>query len=492
MGATRGIIRTSVAELDPNDLKGQLNELRAQVYLLLEIFDEKLLQEVISEFKEVEKTLFSVASSPKDFKKTEDIQLTLLQEVDDVKAAHNLTHYNDDVVLDGVHRTIQNLNDRLEVFCHEKRYTLQKELGEITRKLKKFTLRLKASKVSEPILSTSSLEDCLNDYRKTLEKQFLQLDKDCYNLASSVVLDEADILKLHHQLNRCKQFLQTNESTRKKLQDLVAGLEQWRIILTGAENLRNSLNNDSEHLLQYDDEFVDRVVEHFSRHGVESFIEYDLLQKPLVEIEEQIKGERRLRRKAFEQLLNQYQALLSQIIPADNYLKNRCKYDDEDCEGSYEVLREIVLEKLVQECGNQISNWEQIEKDLCFIAQNCEHDVTELLNQVSNFKTQLLSKRDLLLSAIADLKNLESQINEIKFIFEKCVGFREELRKIMSQKHENLLEEEKKLLSIITTVESGFTISQIFQTFQDTQDVWKILKNLYEKGRLEIILRQRD
>ncbi|MHC5732515.1 MAG: hypothetical protein ACYTXY_52365, partial [Nostoc sp.] len=97
----------------------------------------------------------------------------------------NLAHYNDDVVLDGVYRTIQNLSDRLEGFRREKRHTLQKELGEITQKLANFTLTLKGSKVSQAILTMSGLEDCLNDHRKTLEKQFLQLDKDCHNLASS-------------------------------------------------------------------------------------------------------------------------------------------------------------------------------------------------------------------------------------------------------------------------------------------------------------------
>ncbi|MHC5731477.1 MAG: hypothetical protein ACYTXY_46825, partial [Nostoc sp.] len=103
--------------------------------------------------------------------------------------------------------------------------------------------------------------------------------------------------------------MQTNESTQKKLQDLVASLEQWRIILTGAENLRNSLSNDSEHLVRYNDEFVDRVVEHFSRHGVKSFREYNLLQKPLAEIEVIIKGERRSRREAFDKLLAKYEEL---------------------------------------------------------------------------------------------------------------------------------------------------------------------------------------
>ncbi|MEH1768407.1 hypothetical protein [Nostoc sp.] len=488
----RGIIRTSVAELDLNDLKGQLNELRTHVSSLLEIFDEKLLEEVLSDLNEAETTLYSVATSPEGFKTTEDIQLTFLEDFDGVKTAQNLTHYNDDVILDGVDRTIQKLSGRLEIFRRDKRLTLQKELGEITRKLEDLTLELKTSKVCQAIVTMSGLEDCLNDHRNTLEKQFLELDQDCQNIASSVALEEADILKLHHQLNHCKQFLQTNESTQKKLIDLVAGLEQWRIILTGAENLRNSLSNDSEHLVRYNDEFVDRVVEHFSRHGVKSFREYDLLQKPLAEIEVIIKGERRSRRYTFEQRLTQYEDLLCLIAPNEHYLKDRCKFDDEDHEGSYEALRQVFWEKLLQQCKNSIFDWEQLERDLYFIARNREQNVTDILNQVSNFKTQLLSKIDLCKEALTDFENLEAQVNEIKSIFDKCLGLREELSKIQLPKDENILEEERQFLNVIGTVETGLTINQVCQSLPDNQDVWELLKTLHKKGYLEITLRQRD
>lgn len=486
-----GIIRISMAELDPNDLKGQLNEIREQVSSLLKVFDEKLLQEVVRHVNEAEATLSLVATSPSVFNPTEGIQLTLGLEFGGVATSQEFANHNDEVILDSVQRTIQNLSERLEGFHREKRYTLQKELSEATGKLQNFTEELKASKVSQVILSTSGLEDCVNDYRKALEKQVLQLDKNCNDLASSVVLDEPNILSLYHQLNACNLFLQTNESIKRELQDLVSGLEQWRIILTSAENLQKSLSNDSERLVRYNDEFVDRVVEHFSRHGVESFREYELLRKPLVEIEEQIKGERRSRREDFQRLLNQYQALLSQLISTDSYLISRCKYDDEDREGSYEALRQVFLEKLFQECENQISDWDQLEKDLYFIAQNSEQNLTELLHQASNFKAQLLAKNNLCKKAIADFKNLESQINELKSIFERGIEFREKTRKLQARKDENLLEEERQFLSIINTVESDLTISQAYQSLPD-KDVWEILKALYKKGYLEITLRQRD
>jgi len=484
----KGIIRTCVAELDPSDMKGQLNELRTLVSTLIEIFDEQLLQEAIRRIDEAEKTLSLVASSHI----TKSIQLNLGLDLDGVETTQELGTYNDDVVLDGVQRTIKGLSDDLEVFRREKRYTLQKELGQIKVNLENFTLNLKASKVSQEILGKSGLEDCLNDYRRTLEKQVMQVDQDCHNLATSIVLDEADILTLFDQLNHCKQFLRTNESNKQRLQDLVVGLEQWRIILTGAENLRNNLSHDSEYLMRYDDEFVDRVVEHFSRHGVESFREYDLLQKPLVEIEEQIKSERRSHREAFDKLLTQYEELLCLIAPNQGYLRNRCKFDDEDREGSYEALRQVFQDKVLDCYENQILDWEQLENELHFIARNRKQNVTHFLDQVSNLKTQLVSKRDLFASVFEELSNLEIQINELKTIFDQGLELRKELIKIQNQKDENLLEEEKQFLSVINTGESGLTISKVCQILPDNQDIWEILKNLYKKGYLEITLNQRD
>ncbi|HAJ62306.1 MAG TPA: hypothetical protein DCP31_26215 [Cyanobacteria bacterium UBA8543] len=72
------------------------------------------------------------------------------------------------------------------------------------------------------------------------------------------------------------------------------------------------------------------------------------------------------------------------------------------------------------------------------------------------------------------------------------MGLREELRKIQIQKDENIQEEEIQLLSVISTVGNGFTISQICQNLPDNQDVWELLKALYKKGYLEITLRHRD
>ncbi len=455
-GAT-GILR-SVTEIDSDVLKGLLNELRSQVYLLTEIFDEKILHEVNKTINETQKKIDTNCDSNVDI----DIQ-----------------------------RNIQVIKYRLEIYRTGKHSGLQKEIVEIKFQLENFTKELNLSKVSQPILSNSGLEICLNDHRQNLERQVNQLDRDCCALASSIRMDEADIRQIHHQLEQHNKYLKDCERTKRRLLPLVEGLEQWRIILTRAEALRENLINDPR-LKSYEDEFVDGVIKHFSTHQIESFREYEKLQRPLVEIEEQINGERRSRREAFTHQLSQYEKLLTQVVIDETYLRDRCKFDDEDRNGSHNTLRQVVWEKLSQECNSQISEWELIERDLSFIDQECKQDVTELLHQVTNFKADLLSQINLLPSVSSDLENLEIWVNKLKFIFEQCQRLREELRQINCQKDEQLLDEEQQLLNVIVTVDNGLTISQLRKRLSYNRDIWNLLRVLYEKGHLEITLHQRD
>lgn len=456
-----GILRTCVvAEIDSDVLRGLLNELRSQVSLLLEIFDERILHEVNETINETQKTFENDCDS--------------------------------EVALDQVQRNIQAIKERIEIYRSGKWSALQKEMVDIKFKLGNCTRELNFSKVSQPIISNSGLEICLNDYRKNLERQINQLDKDCQKQAISIRMDETDIRQLHHQLEQHNQYLKDCEGTKRRLQPLVEGLEHWRIILTRAEALRENLTSDTELEVRYEDEFVDRVVKRFSTHQIESFREYEKLQRPLVEIEEQINGERRSRREAFVQQLSQYEELLAQVVIDESYLRDRCKFDDEDRNGSYNILRQVVWEKLSQECDSQISEWEQLESNLSFLYQEREQDVTELLHQFTNFKAELFSQINLLSSTSSDLEKIKKWVNELKIILEKSQNFREELKKIIFQKDEQLLNEEQQLLNVIIPAENGLTISQIRQRLSYNRDIWELLKDLYKKGHLEITLHQRD
>lgn len=456
----RGIVREAVAELEPDDLNGQLTEVRNKIYKLIQAFDEPVLHEVNQRIDEAQTTLDA--------------------------------NRDDEVALDQVQRTIQAILERVEGFCGAKRSVSQKDLDRIKLQLENFTRDLNASKVSQTILGTSGLEPCLNDYRKNLERQVNQLDRDCKNLAGSIRVNEADIMALHRQLEQCNQSFRNHETTKKRLQPLVYGLEQWRVIVTRAGTLRESLANDQNRLGRYEDDFADRVIEHFGNHQIESFRQYELLKAPLEQIEQEINGERRSRREAFEQLLSRYEELLGRIAPRECHLRERCRFDDEDREGSYDTLKQVVNEKLQNWCVSRTSEWDELERDLSFLAEERDQDVTNLLSQVRGLLTELVLQRTQLPAATEDLENLEARINEIKSLFERGQVLRGELRKLQFHKEENLKDEERQLLSTISPGESSITISQLRQRTSDNRDVWEILKALYKKGHLEITLRRRD
>lgn len=493
----KGIIRQAVAELEPDDLRGQLNEIRHRVSEWRGAFDEVMLHDVEQGLDEADKTLSWVIDSLA--KDDDTAQLNLFESTG--FESGNPQSISDDkvgdlgeatVVLDQLQRTIQGMGEQLEEFRQEKRSALEQELGEMKRRLENLTRELINSKVSQLIIGNSGLESCLNDYRTNLERQVKQLDKDCQKTSHSICLEDANVLSLYRQREQCFKSLRSYENRKRSLQDLVAGLEQWRIILTRAEVLRENLVNDSEKLRRYDDEFVDRVVTYFATHKIEGFREYEQLQRPLVELEQEVKRDRRSRREAFEKLLNQYQSLLARIADNESCLSRLCRFDDEDEKGSYQTLRQVFLDKLQNWCDRKIYQWEKLEQDLSFLAQERNQDVQDLLSQVSRLKRSLDERVKELYELIEAGGVGEEQIRQLQAIAEVEKNLQAEWGKLEFDKDENLQAEERQLLEAIDSLGDEVSIGKLRQQISADEKLWKQLKFLYQKGHLEITLHRRN
>ncbi|MDX2239253.1 MAG: hypothetical protein NW224_01105 [Leptolyngbyaceae cyanobacterium bins.302] len=455
----RGTIRQAVAELDPDDLEGQLLEIRDQVVQLAQIFGETELAEINTQLAQARKNLDE--------------------------------NRHDEVALDLVQRSLQSCRDRIEGLCSGRRSSLQQELKQLRQELDNFTRDFNLVKVGELILGSSGLEPTLNDYRKQLEKRISKLERDCKNLASKLKLDETDLLALNTQLKQVKQSQKKFTAEKAELQPLVSGLEQWRIIVSRAGGLRDGLSVDPDRLRRYDDDFLDRVVIHFAKNQVDGFKQWELLKAPLDQLEQEISSERRSRRDKFDQLRSQYETLVGRVDSAGRHLQD-CRFDDEDIEGSYESLRRVVLQKLENWCSSKSQEWKNLERDLAFQAQEREEDVTDLLNQIEALQAELNTENQALPVAVLNLDELEQRISKLIELQQDGAGIRKELNKLQFQKGE-LTNEEKTVLETLRPGESSVTISQLRQRVSSTKDVlWTKLKNLYKKGHIEIILRRRD
>ncbi|MEQ8462408.1 hypothetical protein [Coleofasciculus sp. E1-EBD-02] len=493
----KGIVRQAVAELEPDDLRGQLHELRHRVSEWRGAFDEAMLHDVEQGLDEAEKTLSWVVDALARDDDTAQLNLfepTVFesgkpQSISDDKAG-DLGEAT--VVLDQLQRTIQGMGEQVEEFRQEKHSALEQELGEMKRRLENFARELINSKLSQLIIGNSGLEPCLNDYRTNLERQVKQLDKDCQKTSHSIGLEDANLLSLYRQREQCFQSLRSYENRKRTLQDLVAGLEQWRIILTRAEVLRENLVNDSQKLRRYDDEFVDRVVTYFATHKIEGFREYEQLQRPLVELEQEVKRDRRSRREAFEQRLSQYQSLLARIADNKSCLSRLCRFDDEDEKGSYQTLRQVFLDKLQNWCDRKICQWEKLEQDLSFLAQERNQDVQDLLSQVSRFKRSLDEQSQELFELIEAGGAGEEPIRQLQAIAEVEKNLQAEWVTLEFDKDENLQAEERQLLEAIDSLGDEVSIAKLRQQISEDKELWKQLKLLYQKGHLEITLHRRN
>lgn len=443
-------IEEAVAELDPDVIEGQLREVQTQLSQLIQAFNETELNQVNTRLDEARTNLNG--------------------------------RRNDEVVLDQVQRILQSCQERIEGFRIAKRSALQENLKQLKIQLENFSGDLNISKVSQIIQGSSGLETCLNDYRKNLERLIHQLDKNCKNSANSIKSDASDVLVLHAQVNQIKHSLKEYEDTKKRLQPIGNGLEQWKTIVRQAGTLRETLASDFSKLQRYEN-FLDEVVRHFSSHLLESFREWQLLKAPLDQIEKEIQGERRTRREAFDLRLGKYEELLNRIMPTERHLRDKCRFDDEDVKGSYDTLNLVVHNKIDNWCDSRTHEWNEIERKLSFLSQGKGQNLTELLQSMESLQTELNSEKALIHSSLSDLENFEKRVDRLKELQERGIKNRSDVRRLEREKGE-LNNEEKKVLNQIA--DSAITISQLCQRLPNNEDLWKLLQALHKKGHIEI------
>ncbi len=454
------VIRTVVEELDLDHIRGSLTQLETRVLALQGVFDQPLLQEVKNTLGEAQKTL-----APEQ---------------------------QNEIALARISGDIQKAAERLEIFEGEQRDRLQKELGAIQIKLTQLTAGLDAPQLRQIIEGDSDLEPEIERQRQVLAKKVDGFAKECQTLANSIVLELTDILELHQHVQQVKQSLDALGDAKGKLQPLVIGLEQWRIILTRAGALRSQIKTDQERFTRYNDDFVDRVVVHFSENGIESFQAQELLQIPLQQLEAEIKHDRASRREAFELQLSHYEALLREIPVAENSLKPLCRYDDEDPQGSYEALYSLVAGKLQAWCDSQISECIALEQDLSFLAGERGQNVPELWRQVSSLQEQLGKLKTDLPAQVRHMVANSDDILQLQSLRAQIEELQQQIR-LQLERDKNLDAEEKWLWEAFSSGE--LTLSQLRQKLPETletTDIWQVVQKLYRQGYFEIILSPRN
>lgn len=480
------IIYQARVELDADTLDANIKILLTKMSLWLNTFKDKLLLKINEELIKTEIKLKQVVNI---LEKEDSInQLEIFNvPVNNSEQKQSLM----EVTLDEIQRSIKAIEQQLEEWQEQKYNELNQELNVVQSKLRSLNRDLLISKVNQPILGKSGLEDCLENYRNILAKQVIQLDKDCQHLANSIIADESDIFKLYYNKEESDKLLESYQATQQHLSALVAGLEQWRIILIRAEELRNAITDNPKQLKRYEDEFVDRVVTYFATYQLESFKQYEQLQRPLVEIEEQFQSEQRYHREAFNSLLNQYDSLVEKVLENHSSLSLLCRFDEQDHQGSLDTLRQVFLNILFKGYTHILSQWEKLEQDLNFLAQEREQDVNELLGQVKEAKNILGESKTKIPDLVEDLDALEEEINKIGAIASQGEKLQRESIRLQKLKDENLSPFEKQLVNKISSKPHGISISQFRQLVSGSDDTWEQVRNLYRKGYIEIIVNPR-
>jgi hypothetical protein len=456
----KGVISPASSELNQDDLKSESKEISSKVDSIVEVFNEKPIQEIKQKMGSINEFIECDPGS--------------------------------ELELDKIRVQLQTYSESLEKFQNQKRSELQSRRKELQLKLANFTVELKASQVSEIISGTSGLEECLNKYRKQLEKEIDSLDKSCQKEAALLSGNTTDILTLNEQIENCDRSFKEYEKTFDRLKPLVVeGLEEWRLVLSRAEGLRESLENQPEYLRDYNEKFVDRVVTHFDKLGIESFLKYEQLDRSLDEIEKQIKKKARGERATFETRLDECEKMLAKVAGRQNFLRERCKFDSEDVEGSIATLERVFIERLMAWCDEENVTLNELEEDFCFMARKGDRDSIATLENIGNLKTEIRQTKEQLQSTINCPEGLEEAIANLQSIAKQKQKVKPKKKKNQLPKKDRLNKEEEKVLNLIAEDDFYQSPSKLYQNLSEDTELGKLLTSLYEKGYINILIRPR-
>ncbi len=138
------------------------------------------------------------------------------------------------------------------------------------------------------------------------------------------------------------------------------------------------------------------------------------------------------------------------------------------------------------ECDRILSQWDKLERDLIFLAQEREQDVAQLLEQVNQAKTRLRESTEKLPGLIEDVSALEEEIANVRAIASEGEKLQVESIQLADHKDENLGSGEKQLLDRITSLGDKISISQLCQFTSLSDRMWEQVRTLYRKGYLDI------
>lgn len=481
---SEGIIIQAIVDLEPILLETQLSKLQEEITELLTVFKkDKELNDLNTSLQEAQKTLLLINQSLNS--DTDSLnQLNLFAETDvNYSSKEEILEIN----LLKIQTLIQDLQQQKQQWHEQKYLLLSNKTNELKTELKQLAKQFNHSKIEQELVSNSELETCLEKYRKQLQRLINDWEKKCLDLVNLLAISEDKIITIHQKLEEVNQKIDIYQTEKTKLNLLVSGLEDWRIILTHAGIVRQKLVNYPDLLKIYYDQFIDPVVTNFNHNELESFTCAKQLELPLLELEEKLNSQQKIQRESFNKCVSDYESLLKKFDVLDNKdyrLSYLCRFDSEHEEESYETLKQVFIDKIKKWIEIENSRVNKLGNDLNFVSQKGEADFSSLIEEVNIYKTELDNFAQKITQFIDDLVVSEEEINKI-------VQLSEENKNISIEKEEHLEEEYEDILAIINSNNNEVTFTELYEQIPEDDTLWEKIKILYSKGYLEIKLAKR-
>lgn len=446
-------ISEAVNQIDSTELLAQVRELQYQTSNLLNVFNDRNLLELDQRLNQIIK---DVEENP-----------------------------NDEITLDSLQRQIKREKEYFDTWQQNFRSHLLQKIQDIHEKINLLTRDLWLSRVTSLLETNSGLEPCLNQHRGTLENKVKQFEKEVQQQTQTGNQETQDLLVINQKLQQSQKAWEKLERTQTHLQELVHGLEEWRILARRIEGFQNWLINERR---QRYNEFLDRVVTYFDTHGIEALTACQKLKLSWSELEVEICNDRQKRREEFDKQRSQYEAWLQKLNISDAKIEQICHFDEENENLSYQTLRQVFWQHLESWCQKQHEFWKKLERDLLFLEQEYKKEVKRALKRVRSFPEQLSTFMESIANNLDDFKTLDTKLNKLKELQVNGEKIEQEFCSQLYTETDTGISEE--LTKLLENLRDGASISELKNYTE--QDVWEVVKHLYKKGYLEIALFRRN
>jgi hypothetical protein len=353
------------------------------------------------------------------------------------------------------------------------------------------------------VMHLNELRLGLAEVRKRLLRQYDEVKQSLLSVEDGQGGDlTRDVLALHARVLAGQTKFDGLEADRAQLENQVALLAKWGMVLRDADTLFNDLGRLHDLRDQLTGQVVPQIRADFAKRKLDALEDWEQFAGKIGAIEQELEKRRRYGNQLFGETKEEYESLL-RLIEVEEY-RPRTRYTYGDDEGSYGDLHEEVKRKIEHRLRELREDLNRIKVDLLkarYIQAPSSEEGAQIVTKVEEQLLHTDDKLERLEHTLAAplIRNagddLADYCEEVNAVAASAQDMHEVIGPVLFS-HPGLDDDEERTLQAFQgrdDVDVADLFVQFRQTGQEIQldDLMSVLERLYRKNRVMIRVRRR-